>query len=191
MKRRIFPSIFITCVLLYVSAVCCHAQKQPMEVFLHAPEGALKMGDTPVFVGHITNMSNQPLENLVAYVSLVSLKHGSEHPVDLEDWSAQAAFHIARLEPGKSISHNWSLRLIQGGRYGLALTVINPSDGVPVISPLAVFQVEPKTTVIAGRILPVAVGEPLILLAALGLIRLRRSRRRFFAFPIRMTERWL
>jgi len=183
MKRRTFLSIVSIVVFLSISTIGSAGQKQPLDVFLQAPKSSLKMGDTPVFVGRITNMSNQPLENLVAYVSLVSLKHGSEHPVDLEDWSAQAAFHISRLEPGKSVSHNWSLRLIEGGRYGLALTVIDPSDNAPLISPLATFQVEPKPTVVTGRILPVSVGEPLVLLAALGLIRLRRNRHHLFASP--------
>jgi len=176
MNRRNFLFVFSIIAILSVATLCFADQKQAMEVLLNTPPGPLKMGDTPAFAGRITNVGDQPLENLVVYVSLVSLKAGQEHPVDLEDWSAQGAFHVAQLEPGKSISQNWKLRLIEGGRYGLALTVINPSSDNPVISPLATFQVEPKATVISGRILPIALGEPLLLLLALGLLRLRRNR---------------
>jgi hypothetical protein len=72
-----------------------------LRVSLQAPAGILKMGDTPHFLGAVTNLGPQPAQGLVVYLSLVSLAPGDEHPVDLEDWSAQKAVRIDRLNPGR------------------------------------------------------------------------------------------
>lgn len=141
---------------------------QTVEVVLERPTGTMKMGDTPSFIGTITNIGQQPLEGLVVYLSLVSLKPGNEHPVDLEDWSAQKAVRIDRLSPGESSTHTWGMRLIQAGKFGIALTVVDPQEKRPVVSDLAPFDVNPKPTLASTRVLPVAIGEPLLLLTLLG-----------------------
>lgn len=149
---------------------------QQVEVALERPTGTLKMGDTPSLIGTITNTGQQPLEGLVVYLSLVSLKPGNEHPVDLEDWSAQKAVRIARLAPGKSSTQRWGMRLIQAGKYGIALTVVDPREKRPVVSDLVPFEVNPKPTLASNRILPVTIGEPVLLLTLLGALRAVRSR---------------
>jgi hypothetical protein len=137
-------------------------------VELQPPNKILKMGDTPSFRGTVTNLGKLPVHGLVVYLSLVSLLTGEEQPVDLEDWSAQKAYRIDRLDPGKAVSQNWGMRLIQAGSFGVALTVIDPKENRPVISELIPFTVIPKPTISSTRILPVAIGEPLIFLALLA-----------------------
>lgn len=68
-------------------------------VSLKAPAGPLQMGDVPVFTGKVTNQGTKTLNSLVIYLSLVSLMPGREHPVDLEDWSAQKAIRLNHLPP--------------------------------------------------------------------------------------------
>jgi hypothetical protein len=139
-----------------------------LRVTLQTPAGPLKMGDTPNFLGAVTNLSPQPARGLVVYLSLVSLAAGDEHPVDLEDWSAQKAVRLDRLNPGATDFRNWGMRLIAAGKYGVALTVVDPRENRPIISELVSFEVKPKVTLAAGRVLPVALGEPLLILLLWG-----------------------
>ncbi len=139
-----------------------------LKVTLHPPAGGLQMGDTPNFLGVVTNLGRQPAQGLVVYLSLVSLAPGDEHPVDLEDWSAQKALRLDRLNPGASDYRPWGMRLIAAGKYGVALTVVDPRENRPIVSDLVPFEVQPKATLIAGRVLPVALGEPLFILLLWG-----------------------
>lgn len=147
-------------------------------VVLERPVGTMKMGDTPSFIGTITNNGQQPLEGSVVYLSLLSLKPGNEHPVDLEDWSAQKAVRIDRLSPGKSITQTWGMRLIQAGKFGVALTVVDPQKTKPTVSDLVPFEINPKPMVASERIFPLAIGEPFLLLTLLVVPRLLLGKRR-------------
>ncbi len=126
------------------------------------------MGDTPNFLGAVTNLGPHPAQGLVVYLSLVSLALGDEHPVDLEDWSAQKAVRIDRLNPGATDFRHWGMRLIAAGKYGVALTVVDPRENRPIVSELVSFEVKPKVTLAARRVLPVALGEPMLILLLWG-----------------------
>jgi hypothetical protein len=163
-----FILLLICCSILLPTRAPAETQTTPSSspmllVSLHAPAPPMQMGDVPTFTGKISNKSMKALKGIVVYLSLVSLQPGMEHPVDLEDWSAEKAVRIDHLAPGESVVTQWKMRLIKSGPFGAALTTISPSLGHPHISPLAVFSIAPKPTVLAGRILPVAVGIPLLL----------------------------
>ena len=145
-----------------------------ISVSLHAPAFPLQMGDVPVFNAEITNHGSNVLKSLVVYLSLVSLQPGWEHPVDLEDWSAQKAIRLDHLAPGETAVQQWKMRLIKSGPFGAALTIVDPASDQPQISPLAKFAITPKPTVIAGRILPVTLGVPLLLTGLFVFIYRRR-----------------
>jgi hypothetical protein len=135
-----------------------------IEVGIQGPSQSLTMGDTPTFTGRVTNASDQEREGLVVYLSLVSLKPGDEHPVDLEDWSAQKAVRIGQLLPEQCNTQDWTMRLIEAGQFGVALTVVDPKQKQPIVSNLLVFYIQSKPTLNSVRIIPVAIGEPLFLL---------------------------
>lgn len=180
MKRHSFTSVLILVVMAGTLFVCTTAamatEPQSVEINLERPTGTMKMGDTPVFVGTVKNIGRQPLKGLVVYLSLVSLKSGDEHPVDLEDWSAQKAVRINQLLPGETNTQKWGMRLIQSGRYGIALTVVDPQKKRPIVSDLMSFEISPKPTLSSSRILPVAIGEPLLIIIFLGVARIARIR---------------
>lgn len=157
--------------LLFSTTAAFAAESHYIEVGLQRPTGTMKMGDTPAFIGAVTNIGQQTLRGLVVYLSLVSLEPGNEHPVDLEDWSAQKAVRIDQLSPGDTNTQKWGMRLIQSGKYGIALTVVDPQEKQPIVSDLVPFDVNPKPTLASNRILPVAIGEPLLLLTLLGALR--------------------
>lgn len=130
------------------------------EVRLKKPEKKLTMGDVVAFKGEVVNVGKKNLRNAVVYLSLAFLKKGEEHPVDLEDWSAGRAVRIANLPPSGISMQDWKLRLIQSGDFCVFLTVINPNNPTPTVSPLVKFHILPKVTVSSARILPVAIGMP-------------------------------
>jgi hypothetical protein len=169
--------LFILFLLLSIIVGNRYADGTPfIQVSIQAPTGALKMGDRPVFKGVIKNTGEHRLMGLVVYLSLVSLKTGHEHPVDLEDWSAQKAVRIDQLAPGKTYMQGWPMRLIQAGRFGVTLTVVDPLENRPVVSDLIPFDIQTKPTIASSRILPVALGEPLLLLISFGLFHWVRTR---------------
>ena len=122
------------------------------------------MGDTPVFKGAVKNTGTETLDGLVVYLSLVSLEKGNEHPVDLEDWSAQKAVRIERLLPGEINRQQWPMRLISAGNFAVAQTVVSAGTTKPVISNLVEFNIQPKQLISSTRILPVVIGEPILIL---------------------------
>jgi hypothetical protein len=169
--------LYLTLLILLIIAGNSYADGTPfIQVSLQAPKSALKMGDRPVFKGVVKNLGRHSLKGLVVYLSLVSLKPGHEHPVDLEDWSAQKAVRIDQLAPGETYRQGWPMRLIQAGRFGVALTVVDPLENRPVVSDLVPFDIHPKPTIASSRILLVAVGEPLLLLISFGLFHWIRTR---------------
>jgi len=179
MKKYFFWILFFmaVCVLL-LPVVCPAADSGSVHVTIQPPAGTFKMGDKPVFKGTVTNTGSNACQGLVVYLSLVSLKAGREHPVDLEDWSAQKAVRINRLAPGETNRQDWSMRLIGSGRFGIALTVVDSNENRPIVSNLVRFDVQQKATISSARILPVAAGEPLLLIVIFMLFQWRRRSRR-------------
>ena len=175
MKRRYV--LYIVFLVLLILVGNSHADGPPfIQVSVQAPNGSMKMGDRPVFKGVVKNTGGHGLKDLVVYLSLVSLKPGNENPADLEDWSARKAIHIDQLAPGQTHRNGWPMRLIRAGRFGVTLTVVAPLEIRPVVSDLVPFDIQTKPTISSSRILPVAVGEPLLLLISLGLFHLIRIR---------------
>jgi hypothetical protein len=177
MKKCFVLGLGFMMVILFVVAGDSHADGTPcILVVIQRPAGSLKMGDQPVFKGVVKNTGQRNLQGLVVYLSLVALKPRHEHPVDLEDWSAQNAVRVDQLAPGRIHTQDWPMRLIQAGRFGVALTVVDPHEKRPIVSDLVPFEIQPKPTVVSDRIFPIAIGEPLLLLMLLGLIHWIRSR---------------
>jgi hypothetical protein len=123
----------------------------------------------------ITNISNRPVKEAVAYVSLVDVTKGQQAPVDLEDWSAHRAVTVPSLAPGQSKNVSWSLRLVKGGNYAAyANAVARGSTRASVGQEVPLF-VKTKQNLNPGGVLPVALGVPVLAGAALfGPVFLRR-----------------
>ncbi len=123
-----------------------------------------KMGDHLTFSSIITNKGDAPLRGMVAWLSLVRVDPGYEQPVDLEDWSAKKAVSRAVVIPGETFTIRWPMRLIQDGSYRVVISAAAPGVERIVTSPFADFTVLRKKTVESSRILPVAIGVPLLFL---------------------------
>ena len=134
-----------------------------------------QMGDWLKFHSVIENTGAQAADGVVAWISLVQVDPGHEQPVDLEDWSAHKAVTQTILPPGQKVNVEWPMRLIQSGAYRVVISAVDRETGYVMTSPFVDFQVRRKPVVESGRILPVALGVPLLVL---GMMAWRRYRRR-------------
>lgn len=154
------------------------ALASPLSITLQPAPGnpaSPQMGDTLSFHTVIRNVGNASVEGLIAWPSLVQVDEGSEQPVDLEDWSAHKAVTAVTLDPGGTVETDWPMRLIQAGRYRIVVSAASRSGAELTASPFADFTVRQKPVVESQRVLPVALGIPLLLGAAMVWRRRRRS----------------
>jgi len=122
-----------------------------------------RMGDNLSFHTVIRNDGPTPIDGLIAWISLVRIDKGNEQPVDLEDWSAHKAVTAARLAPGEAVRTDWPMRLIQAGTYRVIVSAVSRDSANLTASPFADFTVRRKPVVESRRVLPVAIGIPLLL----------------------------
>lgn len=125
----------------------------------------------------VTNTSNAPVKEVVAYVSLVDVARGQQAPVDLEDWSAHRAVTIPALGPGQSQSVGWSLRLVKGGDYVVYANAIAGDSTRASVGQEVPLTVKAQRNLNPGGVLPVAIGVPIVVGAALfGPVALRQRK---------------
>ena len=133
------------------------------------------MGDQMRFCSTITNTGLDPINGLVAWISLVEIDPGNEQPVDLEDWSAHKAVTGATLGPGQSLRTDWPMRLIKGGDYRVVVSLTDRNSQTVFTSPTIGFHVRRKPVLQTKRVLPVVIGMPLLVI---GLMMSNVYRRR-------------
>ena len=133
-----------------------------------------QMGDRLSFRSALRNQGPTPVNGVIVWISLIRIDPGNEQPVDLEDWSAQKAVTVPSLAAGETIGAEWPMRLIQAGTYRLMVAAGSRDGGTMAFGPFAEFTVREKPVVESGRVLPVALGFPLLIGAAM-LWRWRRG----------------
>ena len=135
-----------------------------------------QMGDTISFSSVIRNIGDKPLRGVIAWVSLIQVDPGQEQPVDLEDWSAHKAITQQALFAGGSIVSQWPVRLMQSGRYRVVVSATTVDSVELTASQFTDFQVRPKPVVVSRRVVPIAMGIPLLILGLLTVGAYRRRR---------------
>jgi hypothetical protein len=115
----------------------------------------------------ITNTSDKPVKDVVAYVTLVETTPSQQAPVDLEDWSAHRAVTIDSLAPSESQNAAWELRLIKGGEYVVYVAAIEKGSSQAAVGPVVPLSVTAQKNLNPGGVLPVALGVPILVGTAL------------------------
>ena len=176
-----WKDILLAMVALVLLAAVSTAAEAPLMLDLrpdHANPSAPVMGDHLRFWSTIMNTGADPIEGLVAWISLVEIDPGNEQPVDLEDWSAHKAVTGATLEPGQSLRTDWPMRLIKGGDYRVVVSVTDRGSHTVFTSPTIQFSVRQKPVLQAGRVLPVAAGVPLLIIGLMVFNKPRQRRKK-------------
>jgi hypothetical protein len=132
-------------------------------------------GDFVTVQAQITNTSKQPITDITTYLSLVD--NENKLPVDLEDWSAEKGLFIGTIEPNQVFPLNWKIHFVKAGTYSLVIIATSPASETPQVSKITHFKVNPKINLNPAKVLPVALGMPIILLLIMGVINYRRQRK--------------
>jgi hypothetical protein len=114
-------------------------------------------GDYVIVEGEITNNGNQAVNSVTTYLSLVNAD--TKMPVDLEDWSAERGLFIGTIDARQTFPLTWKIHFIQSGNYTLSIVANVEGYDMPIISELTYF----KRNLNPGHVLPVALGEPILL----------------------------
>ncbi len=148
----------------------------PVSVSINPPSLQAHMGDKITYRGTIINNSNKAVNNLIAYISLANVTQGKESPMDLEDWSANKAVKVETIPPHGTYEGQWPMRLIDSGSYVAYITVVDKNNDSPVSSRMSPLEIKRILRLNPNNVLPVAIGEPVILGAVFMFIAFRRKK---------------
>jgi hypothetical protein len=152
------------------------AAASPLTVVLDETERQVGPGQRIRFTSTVRNTSDQAVEDLVAHVAI--LTSDSDVYVDPEDWSPRRTQFVDRLAPGQDTELTWTVQAVTAGPVILYVAVTDPgSDTVAVSGPLY-MNVTGRRVVNSADALPLVTGVPAAVLLLLGLVGVRRRRRR-------------
>ena len=154
---------------------CCAASR--ITVSIDPPSIQANMGDKITYTGTITNNSDSAVNNIIAYISLANITQGKESPMDLEDWSANKAIKVDIIPPHGTYEGKWPMRLIDSGSYLAYITVVDKNDNIPISSAMSRLGIKRILRLNPNNVLPVALGEPVVIGACFLLIALKRRKR--------------
>ncbi len=174
MKRLIlFLSTSFLAIMVYYPVALAAGR---IAVSINPPSLQAHMGDKITYTGTITNNSDQAVNNIIAYISLANVTRGKESPMDLEDWSANKAIKVESIPPQGTYEGQWPMRLIDSGNYVAYITVVDKNDDTPISSVMSHLEIKRILRLNPNNVLPVALGEPVVLGAVFMLIAFRRKR---------------
>jgi hypothetical protein len=171
MRRALLPLMLVAGVL-YAQATA----PLPLDVSISSGRALSGVaGEYVTLEAEVVNVGTQPINSVTTYLSLVDV--GARMPVDLEDWSAEKGLFIGTIAAGETLPLVWRVHLIRSGDY--TASVVAEAEGVdlPVVSRLTYLKVLPKRNLNPGNVLPVALGEPILLVFGFLLLRFWRTRK--------------
>jgi hypothetical protein len=131
-------------------------------------------GDFVTVRGTISNVGDEPVSDITTYLSLVDTEN--KLPVDLEDWSAEKGLFIGTIDPGQVFPLDWKIHFVKAGRYNLVIIASRSDRSMPEVSGQTTLVVKSKQNLNPGKVLPVALGTPILVAFVLLLAHYRRQR---------------
>lgn len=131
-------------------------------------------GDFVTVQSQITNTGTQPISDVTTYLSLVD--NQNKLPVDLEDWSAEKGLFIGTIDPGQTMPLDWKIHFVKAGIYSLIVVADSSASEIPQVSKTTHFQVNPKHNLNPGKVLPVALGMPIVVLLVMAMATYKRKK---------------
>ncbi len=168
-------TLLLSTIILSVTVNYAYAANH-IAVSIKPPSVQANMGDKITYTGTITNNSDKAVNNIIAYISLANVTQGKESPMDLEDWSANKAIKIDTIPPHGTYEGKWPMRLIDSGSYVAYITVVDKNDNIPISSTMSHLDIKRILRLNPNNVLPVALGEPVIIGLVFAAIALRRRK---------------
>jgi cyclic lactone autoinducer peptide len=125
-------------------------------------------GDYVTVLGEIKNTGT-------TYLSLVDT--ANRLPVDLEDWSAEKGQYVGSIDASSTLPLQWKIHFVKQGTYTLSIIANIEGQDKPITSAITYFNVAQKKNLDPGHVLPVALGEPIVILLIFGILHYRRERK--------------
>jgi len=148
-----------------------------LRIVLTVAGGAVKTGDRATVTATATNTTDHPVDGATLLLGLVDMTPGQPVPLGLETWTSDPeSVALPPLAPGASATATWRLIMIQPGPLGFYASVLPGPTGSIESSPVTVLSIREARLLNPGNVLPVAFGEPLILLGFLAALKLARAR---------------
>jgi hypothetical protein len=159
-----------------IATAAAPAASNPVWVSLSRTSTSVGIGDSFGFTSTVTNQGSAPVSGLVAHLNVLSFTHGVY--VDPEDWSSNRTRYLDPIPPGQSTTVHWTVKAVNGGDFGIYVAALGtPAAGIsptePTVSPALVAHVTEQKNVNPQGVLPLALGIPAIVAAAMGAVRLR------------------
>ena len=169
-------------ILTIIMAITIHstsvsAASRSITVSIDPQSIQANMGDKITFAGTITNNSDRAVNGIIAYISLANITQGKESPMDLEDWSANRAVKVETIAPHATYEGKWPMRLIDSGSYVAYITAVDKNSSSPVSSTMSHLEIRRILRLNPNNVLPVAVGEPILIGMVLMFISFKRRNR--------------
>jgi ABC-2 type transport system permease protein len=156
-------------------------QGEPTEDFvisIHNDYELVKTGEKVEFNTLITNNGSQTSPALIVAMNVINLDTQGD-VVDPEDWSPQRTQFIHSLPAGQSADLDWIINPILEGEFMVYMTLIpqpaaTKTTSHPVASSGIHLTVAPFAGLKPAGVLPIAIGESLLLLAITFFVYRRR-----------------
>jgi hypothetical protein len=178
MKRSIFLVLFLSTIFLSITMNYTFASAaSSIAVSINPPSIQANMGDKITYIGTITNNSDKAADNIIAYISLGNITQGKEAPMDLEDWSANKAIKVGTIPPHGTYDGKWPMRLIDSGSYVAYITIVDKNNDIPISSTMSHLEIKRILRLNPNNVLPVALGEPILIGIAFMFIAFKRRTR--------------
>ncbi len=147
-----------------------------VRIALTVAGGAAKTGDRATVTAMVTNTTDQPLDRATLMLGLVDMTPGQPVPLGLETWTSDPeSVALPPLAPGASSAATWHLVMIQSGPLGLYASVLAGPAKPIESSPVTVLSIRETRVLNPRNVLPVAFGEPLILIGLLAALKFARA----------------
>ena len=145
------------------------AQAEGFIISIDSEYKLLKTGDKAEFNTVVTNNSPEASPTTIMAMNIINLDEAGD-VVDPEDWSPERTQYINSLAPGKSADLEWTLNPILEGEFMVYMVLIpQPASAETTTHPVASsgihLTVTPFTRLNRGGVLPLAIIEPILLLA--------------------------
>jgi hypothetical protein len=173
-KINCFAALFIGIfIILLMSSAFAKSLPPPLEINITSSKTLSgTAGDYVTVEGTIKDIGDKPRNDIVTYLSLVD--NGTKLPVDLEDWSAEKGLHIGTIDAGQTLPLERKIHFVKAGTYSLIIIAEAAGYDLPQASGIVQFNVNPKINLNTGKVLPVALGTPVVLICILFLLANRR-----------------
>ena len=144
----------------------------PVGITLDRRAVEVSVGQSFELVSTIDNQGPEPLTGLIAHIDVLGTDPARY--VDPEDWCTERTVFLDDLARGGSAAPAWQIQAVDSGPLLLWVTVTRPSGEAVAVSTPVHLTVGEHLDVNAGGVLPVVVGVPAAVLAALALVARRR-----------------